>query len=47
MYVAVAAGSIQGKSRFTVAEVESRNSTVAVGGMLVFNKNSVIRSVGY
>ena len=40
MYVAVAVGSIQGKSRFTVAEGESRNSTVAVGGMLICNKNS-------
>ena len=38
-----AVGSIQGKSRFTVAIGESRNSTVAVGGMLVFNKNSVKR----
>ena len=37
MYVAVAVGSTQGKSRFTVAERESRNSTVAVGGMLVSN----------
>ena len=43
MYVAVAVGSIQGKSRFTVAEGKSRNSTVAVGGILVFNKNSVKR----
>ena len=43
LYVAVAVASIQGKSRFTVAEGESRNSTVAVGGMLVFNKNSVKR----
>ena len=42
-YVAVAVGSIQGKNRFTVAEGESRNSTVVVGGMLVFNKNSVKR----
>ena len=33
MYVAVAVGNIQGKSRFTVAE----------GEMLVFNKNSVKR----
>ena len=30
MYVAVAVGNIQGKSRFTVAEGESRNSTVTV-----------------
>ena len=40
MYVAVEEGSIQGKSRFTVAEVESRNSTVAEGEMLVSNRNS-------
>ena len=43
MYVAVAVDSIQGKSRFIVAEGESRNSTVAVDGMLVFNKNGVKR----
>ena len=43
MYVAVAVASIQRKSRFTVAEGESKNSTVAVGVMLVFNKNSVKR----
>ena len=43
MYVAVAVGGIQEKSRFTVVEGELRNSTVAVGGMLVFNKNSVKR----
>ena len=43
MYVVVAVGTIQEKSRFTVAEGESKNSTVAVGGMLVFNKNSVKR----
>ena len=30
MYVAVTVGSIQGKSRFTVAEGQSRNSTVAL-----------------
>ena len=41
MYVAVAVGSIQVKSRFTVAEGESSNSTMAEGGMLVSNKNSV------
>ena len=35
MYVAVAVSSIQGKSRFTAAEGESRNSTVAEVGMLV------------
>ena len=39
----MAVGNMQGKSRFTVAEGESRNSTVAEGGMLVFNKNSVKR----
>ena len=43
MYVAVTAGVIQGKSRFTVAEGESRNSTVAEGGMLASNKGSVKR----
>ena len=42
MYVAVAVGNIQGKSRFTVAG-ESRNSTVAEGGMLVSYKDSVKR----
>ena len=41
MYVAVAVGSIQGKSRSTVAERESRNSTVARGGILVCDKKSV------
>ena len=43
MYVAAAVSSIQGKSRFGVAEGESMNSTVAEGGMLVFIKNSVKR----
>ena len=43
MYVAVAVGSIKGKSRFSVVEGESRNSTVVVGEMLVLNKNSVKR----
>ena len=43
MYVAVAVGNIQGKNRLTVAEGELRNSTVAVGGMLVFSKNTVKR----
>ena len=47
MYVAVIVGSIQGKRRFTVAKVELRNSTVAEGGMLVSNKNSVKGQVGY
>ena len=43
MYVAKAVGSIQGESRFTVAEGKSRNSTVTEGGMLVFSKNSAKR----
>ena len=43
MYVAVAVGATQGKSRFTVAVGESRNFTVAVGEMLVFNKSTVKR----
>ena len=43
MYVAVAVVSIQGKSRFTVAEDKTRNYKVAKGGMLVSNKNSVKR----
>ena len=43
MYAAVAVGNKQGKIRFTVAEGESRNSTVTQGGMLVSNKNSVKR----
>ena len=34
MYVIVTVGNIQGKSRFTVAESESRNSTVAEGRIL-------------
>ena len=34
MYVAVAVGTIQEKSRFTVAEGELRNSTVAIGRVL-------------
>ena len=34
MYVAVAVGSIQGKSRLTAALGELRNITVAVGGIL-------------
>ena len=43
MYVAVAVGNIQGKSRFTVAEGESRRSTVAEGEILVSDQNSVKR----
>ena len=39
----MAVGTIQGKSRFTVAEGESRNSTVTKGRILVSNKNSVKR----
>ena len=39
----MAVGNIQGKSRFTVAEGESRNSTVAEDGMLVSNKSSIER----
>ena len=35
MYIAVAVGNIQAKSRFTVAEGESRNSTVAEGGIVL------------
>ena len=41
MYVAVAVGNIQGKSRFTLAEDELRNSLVAEGEMLVSDKGSV------
>ena len=47
MYVTVVEGSIQGKSRFTVVEGESRNSIVVEGGMLVSNKNSVKTLAGY
>ena len=47
MYVAVAVGSMQGKSRFTVTDGESRNTAVAEGGILLFNKNSVKQHVGY
>ena len=43
MYVAVAVGNMQGKSRFTVAEGESRNSTVAEGGLLASKKSSAKR----
>ena len=43
MYVAVAVGNIQGKSRITVAEGESTNTTVAEGRMLVSNKSSIKR----
>ena len=41
MYDAMAVGSIQGKSRSTVAEGEFRNSALAKNGILVSNKNSV------
>ena len=40
MYVAVVVGSIQGKSRFTVAEGKSKNSAEVEDGMLVSSKNS-------
>ena len=43
MYVTVAVGSIYGKSRFAVAERESKKSTVAASGILVSNKKSVKR----
>ena len=43
MYVSVATGSIQGKSRFTVAEGESRNSAVVEVEILVSDENSVKR----
>ena len=35
MYIAVAVGNIQAKSRFTVGEGELRNSTVAEGGIVL------------
>ena len=41
--VLVAVGRLQGKSRFTVAESESRNSTVAEGGILVPNMENFKR----
>ena len=47
MHVAVAVGNIQGNTRFSVAEDQSRSSTVAEGGILVSKENSVERSVGY
>ena len=43
MYAAVALGSIQGNNRFTVPGGESKNSTVAEGGISVYNKNNVKR----
>ena len=43
MYVAVAESNIQGNNRFTMAEGESKNSTVAEGGILVSDKNSLKR----
>ena len=43
MYVTVTAGSIQGKSRLTVAKVESSNSTMTESVTLEFDKNSVKR----
>ena len=47
MYVSVAVGKIQGKSRFIVADVELKNSTVVEGEKLVSNKSSVKRQIGY
>ena len=41
MYVSVEVGNIQGKSRFTMVEGDSRNSTVPEGEILVDIKNSV------
>ena len=38
MYVALAVASVQGKSRVTVTEGQSRNYAVAEGGTLVSNK---------
>lgn len=35
LVVAVTVGNIQGKSRFTVAEIESKISTAAEAGILV------------
>ena len=43
MCVAAAVDSIQGKSRFTVAEDELRNSTLIESEILVSEKNSVKR----
>ena len=39
-YVAVAVGSIEGKSRFTFAEGDWRNFTVTEDEILVSDKNS-------
>ena len=47
MYVAMAVGSIQGKSRSTVVGGESRNFTVAEGEVLISNKKSAKRYVEY
>ena len=47
MYVAVTVASIQGNSIFTVAEGESRISTVEVDEILIFNKNNFKSYVGY
>ena len=41
MCVAMTIGKIQAKSRFTLAEGESRKSPMAEGRTLVFNKNNV------
>ena len=47
MYVAVAVGSIQGKSRLAVGEGESKNSQVTEGEILESDKNIVKRKVEY
>ena len=39
----MAESNIQGNNRFTMAEGESKNSTVAEGGILVSDKNSLKR----
>lgn len=43
VYVTIVVGSTQGKSRFTVAEDELKNSTLVEGGILLSDKNSVKR----
>ena len=43
MYVEVAVGNIERKSRFTGAEGQSRNFTVAEGETMVSNKKKFIR----
>lgn len=43
MYVTIVVSSTQGKSRFTVAEDELKNSTLVEGGIFLSDKNSVKR----